>query len=112
MIRASCHTADDALTLEFDGTPWFREADRQGILHLAGQDWSSTWVPTLSRYVPGYEGLHHLVSYAATLLREESLEDPTWDTLGCSINQSDAMFWLAEHRPEIAATISDQRKPP
>jgi hypothetical protein len=56
---------------------------------------------------PSYEGLHHLVSYAATRLQEEALEDPTWDTLGCSINQSDAMFWLAEHRPEIAATISD-----
>jgi hypothetical protein len=37
MIRASCHTADNALAFEFDATPWFCEADRQSILHLAGQ---------------------------------------------------------------------------
>jgi hypothetical protein len=32
MIRALCHTADNALALEFDATPWFREADPQSIL--------------------------------------------------------------------------------
>ena len=31
MIRASCHTADNALVLEFDATPWFVEADRQSL---------------------------------------------------------------------------------
>jgi hypothetical protein len=91
MIRASCHAADDALALKFDATPWFREANRQSILHLAGQDWSSTWVADALEMRPGYEGLHQLVSYAATLLREEPLEDLTWDTLDCRVDQSDAM---------------------
>ena len=59
---------------------------------------------------PGYEGLHQLVVYAATRLRDESLEDPMWDALDCSVNQSDAMPWLAENRPEIAAAIQDQHK--
>ena len=45
MIRASCHTADNALALEFDATPWFVEADRQSLLHLARQGWSSTGLP-------------------------------------------------------------------
>jgi hypothetical protein len=94
MIRASCHTADNALTLEFDATPWFREADRQSILHLAGQSWSSTWVADALEMRPG----------------DESLEDPMWDALDCSVNQSDAMHWLAENRPEIAAAIQDQHK--
>jgi hypothetical protein len=111
MIRASCHTADNALAFEFDATPWFCEADGQSILHLAGQSWSSTWVADALETRPGYEGLHQLVGYAATRLRDESLEDPTWDALTCSVNQSDAMHWLAEHRPEIAATIQSQRKP-
>src|SRR3954466_14701988 len=26
VIRATCHTADDALTVEFDATPWFQAA--------------------------------------------------------------------------------------
>jgi hypothetical protein len=76
MIRASYHTADNALMLEFNATPWFREADPQSILHIANQDWSSVWVADALETRPGYEGLHQLVEYAATGLREESLEDP------------------------------------
>ena len=110
MIRASCHTADNALVLEFDATPWFREADPQSLLHLAEQDWSSVWIADALETRPGYEGLHQLVEYAATRLRDESLEDPTWDALDCVVNQSDAMHWLAENRPEIAATDPGPRQ--
>jgi hypothetical protein len=105
MIRASCHTADNALALEFDATPWLREADPQTILHLAEQDWSSVWVADALEARPGYERLHQLVEYAATRLREESLEDPTWATIECVINSADAKQWLAENRPEIAAKL-------
>jgi hypothetical protein len=96
MIRASCHTADNALSLEFDATPWFREADHQSILHLADQDWSSVWVADALETRPGYEGLHQLVHYTATRLRAESLEDPTWDALNCVVNPSDAQQRLAD----------------
>jgi len=109
MIRASCHTADNALALEFDATPWFREADPQSILHLADQDWSSVWVADALETRPGYEGLHQLVHYAATRLREESLEDPTWAALDCVVNPSDAQQWLAENRPEIASMLRHGR---
>ena len=106
MIRASCHTADNALALEFDATPWFREADPQSLLHLAAQGWSSVWVADALKSRPGYEGLHKLVAYAATRLRDESLEDPTWAALTESSIASDAQQWLAENRPEIAAKLS------
>jgi mono/diheme cytochrome c family protein len=105
MIRASCHTADNALTLEFDATPWFREADPQSIQHLAAQGWSSIWVADALEARPGYEGLHRLVDYAATRLREESLEDPTWPALGCVVDPINPKQWLAEHRPEVAAKL-------
>ena len=105
MIRASCHSADNALALEFDATPWFREADPQSIRHLAEQDWSSVWIADALETRPGYEGLHQLVEYAATRLRDESLEDPTWAALDCVVDSADAKQWLAENRPEIAATL-------
>ncbi len=105
MIRASCHTADNALALEFDATPWFREADLHSIQHLAAQGWSSVWIADALETRPGYEGLHQLVEYAATRLREESLEDPTWVALDCIVDPSDAEQWLAENRPEIAAKL-------
>jgi hypothetical protein len=66
MIRAWCHTADNAFALEFDATPWFRAADPQSILHLAAQGWSSVWIADALETRPGYEGLHQLVEYAAT----------------------------------------------
>src|SRR5918994_795947 len=106
MIRASCHTADNARAVEFDATPWFREADPQSILHLAEQGWSSVFVADALEARLGYEGLHQLVEYAATRLREESLEDPTWATFDCVVSQPDATRWLAENRPQVAAKLS------
>lgn len=108
MIRAACHTADNRFALEFDATPWFREADPESILHLAERGWSSVWVADALETRPGYEGLHQLIEYAATRLREESLEDPTWPALDCTVNQSDAMQWLAQNRPEVAARLQNQ----
>jgi hypothetical protein len=106
MIRASCHTADNARAVEFDATPWFREADPQSILHLSEQGWSSVFVADALETRAGYEGLHRLIEYAATRLREESLEDPTWATFDCVVSQPDATRWLAENRPEVAAKLS------
>jgi hypothetical protein len=77
MIRALCHTADNARAVEFDATPWFREAAPQSILHLAEQGWSSVFVADALEARPGYEGLHQLVAR-----------------------------WLAENRPEVAAKLS------
>jgi hypothetical protein len=52
VIRATCHTVDDALTVEFDATPWFQEADPASILHVAGQGWSSRGSPMASKSAP------------------------------------------------------------
>jgi hypothetical protein len=112
MIRASCHSADNQLALEFDATPWFREADPQTILHLAEQGWSNVWVADALEARPGYEGLHQLVEYAATRLRDESLEDPTWPTLDCVVNQPDATQWPKENRPEVMSLLENQRTEP
>jgi hypothetical protein len=112
MIRASCHTADNRLALEFDATPWFREADPHSIRHLAEQGWSSVWIAEALERQPGYEGLHRLIEYAATRLSEESLEDPTWPTLECVVDQSDAIRWLTENRPEIASMRQRQKAAP
>ena len=72
---------------------------------MAAQGWSSVLVADALEAQPGYEGLHRLIEYAATRLREESLEDPTWATFDCLVSQPDATRWLAENRPEIAAAL-------
>ncbi|MBQ0818881.1 hypothetical protein KBI52_01115 [Microvirga sp. HBU67558] len=105
MIRASCHTADNAFALEFDATPWFREADPQSLLHLAAQGWSSVWIADALEARPGYEGLHRLIAYAVTRLRNESLEDPMWAAIECVVSQPEAIQWLKENRPEVALLI-------
>jgi hypothetical protein len=109
MIRASCHTADNALSFEFDATPWFREADPQSILHIAERDWSSAWIAESLEARPGYERLHQLIDYAVHRLREESLEDPSWATFECVVDGSDAMAWLRQERPDVASIIESKR---
>ncbi len=59
-MRATCDTVDDALTAEFDATPWFREADPEAIVHVAGQGWSSARIADALEPRPGYERLHEL----------------------------------------------------
>ena len=34
MVRAECHTADDAFTVEFDVTPWLEEMDAETVALL------------------------------------------------------------------------------
>ena len=76
MIRATCHTVDDALTVEFDATPWFEEADPASIVQVAGQGWSSTWIADGLEKRPGYARLHELIDYATSRLGLEVARRP------------------------------------
>ena len=105
MIRATCHTVDDALTVEFDATPWFQEAGPASILHVAGQGWSSPWIADALERRPGYERVHELIDYATNRLGQESLEDPAFATFACTVNGPEAMAWLDENQPDVAAAV-------
>ena len=102
MIRAECHTADEAMTVEFDATPWFREADPASINQLAERDWSASWVADALETRPGYERLRELLAYARDRLAKETREDPSWPTFHCRVDGAEVAAWLAEHRPEVA----------
>jgi len=54
---------------------------------------------------PGYERLHELIDYATNRLGQESLEDPAFATFECGVNGPEAMAWLDENRPDVAAAI-------
>jgi hypothetical protein len=108
MIHGRCHTADNTLSLEFDATPWFKEADAESILNLVQQGWSGTRIADSLENRPGYERLHQLIAYAASRLGTESIEDPTWETFGCSIARSEALAWLDKNRPDVAARLRNQ----
>ena len=72
MIHAECHTADDAMGVEFDATPWFEEAEPDIILLLAERDWSAPWVADSLEGRPGYEELRKVISYARDRLERPS----------------------------------------
>jgi hypothetical protein len=111
MIRATCHTADNVLCLEFDATPWFSEADAPSIIDLAQKGWTSAAIAESLERRPGYARLHDLVEYAAKRLQAESLEDPTWNTFECIVDGSEAMAWLEKNRPDVVAAIPSQSPP-
>ena len=110
MIRATCQTVDDALTVEVDATPWFQEADPASIRQVAGQGWSSTWIADALENRPGYEHLHELIDYAVNRLGLESLEDPTFPNYECTVNGPEAMAWLDANRPDVAAAIRSRQE--
>ncbi|HEY5795743.1 MAG TPA: hypothetical protein VIU82_12070 [Bosea sp. (in: a-proteobacteria)] len=105
MIRAVCHTADEAMRVEFDATPWFATADVRTILLLAGKDWSVPWVADGLEARPGYEALRELIRYARDRLEMETREDPSWPTFACRVDAAGATAWLNRHRPDIAAQL-------
>jgi hypothetical protein len=105
MIRAECHAADNARSIEFDSTPWFQEADAESIVHIAAQDWSSQAVADALSVRPGYERLRDVIAYARDRLRMESREDPLWPTFACRVNATEALAWLEANRPDVAARV-------
>lgn len=107
MIRAKCHTADEAMQAEFDATPWFEDADSRAIILLAKQGWSASWVADALEARSGYEALHELVRYARERLEMESREDPSWPTFECRVDGAEAIAWLEQNRSDIAAKIRE-----
>jgi hypothetical protein len=78
-------------------------------VQVAGQGWSSVWIADGLEGRPGYERLHELIDYATNGLGQESLEDPTFRTFECTVDGPEAMAWLDENRPEVAAMIQARR---
>lgn len=109
MIHAACHTADEAMRVEFDATPWFAETDARFIVLLAERDWSAPWIADALEARPGYETLRELVRYARDRLDRESSEDPSWPTFECRVNGNEAIAWLEQNRPDLAAAIHQSK---
>lgn len=109
MIRAECHTVDNAITLEFDATPWFTKADAETIVLLAEQGWSSPWIADALQHRPGYERLRELVQHATDRLQQESREDPSWSNFECRVHGPEVLAWLDANRPDVAARLREVR---
>lgn len=105
MIRAECHTVDDALTVDFDATPWLEEADADSVVLLSRRDWSGPEVANALETRPGNENLCELLRYARERLEKESREDPAWPTFTCRLDGTAALAWLERHRPELVQQI-------
>ena len=105
MIHAVCHTADEAMRVEFDATPWFEEAEPDIIFLLAKRDWSAPWVADALETRPGYEELRKVIGYARDRLELESREDPSWPTFECRVIGPEAVAWLERNRSDVAERI-------
>lgn len=105
MVRAECHSADDAMTVEFDVTPWLERTGADIIVSLARQGWSGPDPADALETRPGNEKLHELLRYARERLEEESREDPSWPTFTCRVDGAAALTWLEQNRPEVARQI-------
>jgi hypothetical protein len=78
VIRAICHTADDACTVEYDATPWYQEANPANIMQVAGQGWSRAWIADGLEKHPGYERLPELIDHATNRLGQDPRRAALW----------------------------------
>src|SRR5689334_20629583 len=107
MISAQCHTADDAMTVECDATPWLAGADADSIVPPSRRGWSGPEVAEALATRPGDEGPGELLRHARERLEKESREDPSWPTFTCRVDGAAAVARLERNRPEVARRVRE-----
>jgi hypothetical protein len=111
-IRAEAHSDDHIQEVEFDASPWFRQASDQEILDLAACDWGGDYpADGVAEFMSGQNpDLDALFGYLHSI---HNLRSKT-DCCGfeCHVNSDDAIAWLKQHRPALAALLDEETPTP
>ena len=105
MVRAECHTADDAFTVEFDVTPWLEEMDAETVALLRSRAGRDRTRPMRLRLAPGTRSCTSCSATLARGWRRSSREDPSWPTFTCRVDGAAALAWLEQNRPDVAGKV-------
>ncbi len=106
MIRAEVHSDDMMFEAKFDATPWFEQASDTDILELAGCDWGGDYpADHVAEFMDGKDPDVSAVFVYLARVRNTS------NRCGfeCHINDSMAMAWLHEHRPNVHRVLMEER---
>lgn len=104
MIRASCHTDDYAIEVDFDAEPYFHEVDDWELLQLARVEWGGDYpADAVALYLePTHAGIAEMFTYLRSDIVRQQRNAPGFE---CHIDPEDAMAWLEEYRPHLLERI-------
>lgn len=107
MIRAYCEIPAYNKA-RFDAAPWFAEASPSAILALVREEWTGNPARVMANALGKTEGYSHLEDLLAYKRRYRNDISGHKLELEIFVDPADALAWLAEHRPEIRATIEHE----
>jgi len=96
-ISAECHSDDRVVEVEFDATRWFQEASVDDILDLARCGWRGD-IPSdqvAIKMADVNEEIAEMFEYVHIVGKRTTMG------FECSVNEDDAMSWLADNRPDV-----------
>lgn len=101
MIKANAYSDDHVVDIQFDATQWFEQVENSDLETLADCGWG------------GEEPADYVAYYFEETLTKRLFDylsfNPTMgyknETVGfeCYINESDAISWIKQNRPELFA---------
>ena len=105
VVRAKAHSDDRLLEVSFIANEWMTDASDEALLELAGAGWTGCEGAdsvALSAESAGDSGIGALLDYVR---RTKDRINPIG--FECSVDESDAMAWLCQHRPETFRRIQE-----
>ena len=105
MIEAEAHSDDYVISVKFDATPYFVQADDEKLWALYACGWGGDYpgdyvAHHMAELLPSVE---HLFTYLASISDIPSKRDVSG--FECHVDRKQAMDWIAANRPALHARI-------
>ena len=105
MIKAECHSDDHNIEVNFDATPWFKQATEKQIQNLDKCEWGGDYpADEVAIWMANHnKKIARMFSYLETIANDRSKKDVRG--FECHINKEDAARWIFKNRRDKFISI-------
>lgn len=99
MIRAKCWSDDREYTIDFDATPYFKQAPEDDLVALAKCGWARDYPAdkVADFFYDKIRAIREMMQFCTKSRRREG-EDIGFE---CTVHPADARAWLLAHKPGV-----------
>ena len=103
-ISAGANSDDDFVVVKFDASLWFEQASDDEIWELARTEWSYDYTADrVAQFMADHNGeLLRMFAHIELVNKDQNCNKTGFE---CYIDQGEAMAWLNENRPALAAEL-------
>lgn len=112
IIQAEAHSDDRVFEVPFDAAPWFETASDEDVTELAACGWGGDYPADKVATEMLDDGIGDDTEELGHMFAYINAKNKVRVTVGfeVSVSEEDAMRWLDEHRPELAALIRQNQE--